>query len=858
MSKILILSSQKLKKNIFNMEKILKNYTTIPDHLYVKRQADYQLKNIIDEMQRPGYVLVARQMGKTNLLLNAKRNLENFKRLVVYIDLSNLYEEEVECYRSIIDAIIESNEDFFTEILINIKEIREKKMPPHNEYLRSLLLLLKKFNGDIIIILDEIDALKSKSYSDNIFAQIRSNYFSRTNHIELERLTYILSGVIEPTELIKDKNKSPFNIGEKIYLDDFSLEEHNTFIYRSKLQISKDISEYIFQWINGNPRITFDVCSEIEKNILNGNVITKELIEEIINNKYLVAFDIAPVDHIRELLKTNEELREAIKCIFSGKNSNITDDIKKRLYLYGIISSDFNSNISIKNKIIERTINIDWLNSLDIDISYANAISKYGQGYFNEAIRTFETLLKEDNPLIMDEQIRYYIGQSYYNLDDFSKAVEWLDYEFQTEISFDSKIFLALSKLKMDNIEGIEILEEIAQIENKNSVNFYIAILNIAINTSDFEKAFHYLNLITDSSENININQKELRQLQTLSFFFKSNLYEKQLKFPEALVENQKALEISSVDEKPILLLNKIKLLKVSDKETDQEKISLVNFIVDERINFSDQKYYPISFNRLNLPFFFNETLGSGLTTFNNLFGYVSSNLLKGERECFDLLLQDNNSIPELCNYILENKYNSLALSQVISIYRIISSTKLSDANELNFKLYLNILTENIERYKLKEADYHCIMLKLMSFLQMKKLSNVIIYSEIALMLFTDLNSNLSNHVSTLVQYSKFVAEVQLDLKLNAIESANKTLKKLDLITEFLPEIMDITMASSIRDQATNIPFIRKNKIISQNDSQLTRRNKIITVKYHNGKTIKSKFKHIERDLLDGKCVIID
>ena len=69
------------------MEKILRKYTTIPDHLYVNRNADEQLQTIIEEMERPGYVLVARQMGKTNLLFNAKRELEGKNRLFIYVDL---------------------------------------------------------------------------------------------------------------------------------------------------------------------------------------------------------------------------------------------------------------------------------------------------------------------------------------------------------------------------------------------------------------------------------------------------------------------------------------------------------------------------------------------------------------------------------------------------------------------------------------------------------------------------------------------------------------------------------------------------------------------------------------------------
>lgn len=42
----------------------LMSCTIVPEQLYVERDADRQLKSIIDEMERPGYVLVSRQMGK--------------------------------------------------------------------------------------------------------------------------------------------------------------------------------------------------------------------------------------------------------------------------------------------------------------------------------------------------------------------------------------------------------------------------------------------------------------------------------------------------------------------------------------------------------------------------------------------------------------------------------------------------------------------------------------------------------------------------------------------------------------------------------------------------------------------------
>ncbi len=82
-----------------------------------------------------------------------------------------------------------------------------------------------KYVDKIVVILDEIYALTRREYSDHIFSLIRGHYFASTNFPELKKATFILSGVIEPKDIIKDNNISPFNIGEKIYLLDFSYDE---------------------------------------------------------------------------------------------------------------------------------------------------------------------------------------------------------------------------------------------------------------------------------------------------------------------------------------------------------------------------------------------------------------------------------------------------------------------------------------------------------------------------------------------------------------------------------------------------------------------------------------------------------
>src|SRR5258705_5918546 len=172
-------------------ERILRPYTIIPAELYVHRSADSQLATVIGEMERPGYVLVARQMGKTNLLLNAKREIATPQDLFVYADVSNEFPELRGFFRHIIDIAAMSDDARLTDLLrmIQVNRSRTFAMPPHIEHEQELRVLLNSITGKLIICLDEVDALTKADFSDNVFSFVRSTYFSgRVNFPEFVRL----------------------------------------------------------------------------------------------------------------------------------------------------------------------------------------------------------------------------------------------------------------------------------------------------------------------------------------------------------------------------------------------------------------------------------------------------------------------------------------------------------------------------------------------------------------------------------------------------------------------------------------------------------------------------------------------
>ena len=346
------------------MTKRLRAFTIIPPELYVSRDADRQLRRVLEDMGRPGYILVARQMGKTNLLLNAKRTLETPDDAFVYADLSNSFSTARDCFRNIVDTAIDSHPGHFGALRSTISKIRGQQLLGHKEHELELRELLRAVKGKLVVSLDEIDALTTSTFSDQIFSQIRSTYFSRANFAEFNRLTYVLSGVAEPSELIKNPKLSPFNIGEKIYLDDFTETEFGEFIEKAGLRLPNDVRARLLYWINGNPRMTWDLCSEIEDVVAEDVVLSSSVVDEAVAKLYLTSFDRPPIDHIRTLSEASPEIRASLVELRYGKGASLSDVSRGKLYLAGIVSSRREST-SIKNRVIEASLSEQWL--LDVD-----------------------------------------------------------------------------------------------------------------------------------------------------------------------------------------------------------------------------------------------------------------------------------------------------------------------------------------------------------------------------------------------------------------------------------------------------------------------------------------------------------
>lgn len=192
---------------------------------YVTRAADHQLYEFLCNSQFC-YVLTARQMGKSSLMVRTAARLRDEGVGVVVLDLTaigmNVTAEQ--WYGGLLTQMAQqlSLEDDLDEFWDTRSAIG-----PLQRWMQAIRrIVLPHYETRVVIFIDEIDAVRGLPFStDEFFAGIREFYNRRSEDSELEKLVFCLLGVAAPSDLIRDTRLTLFNIGQRIELHDFTEEE---------------------------------------------------------------------------------------------------------------------------------------------------------------------------------------------------------------------------------------------------------------------------------------------------------------------------------------------------------------------------------------------------------------------------------------------------------------------------------------------------------------------------------------------------------------------------------------------------------------------------------------------------------
>jgi outer membrane protein OmpA-like peptidoglycan-associated protein len=332
---------------------------------YIERPADTELLAAL-ERHEFCLVLAPRQMGKSSLMVHAIARLKKKGVTSAVVDLQPLGSQS-DFERWFVDVIYQIKRT--ARLRTNTEEWwkAKRELGPTQRFMAFLEeVVLAEVAGDVVLFFDEIDSVLTLPFSDDFFTTIRSVYNSRAVNPELKRLSVVLLGVATPSSFIKDRTRTPFNIGESISLTDFS--EEKTRPFQDVLgPHSEGVVDRIFYWTNGQPLLVQKLAAaayawppeergpervdeEVERSYL------RLKIERDTHFKFIQDYLLDAAGSVRKTLTTYRDVLNG-----KGVEESEQSPTQARLKLAGVVRSE-GGRLAPRNRIYEKVFNLEWVN----------------------------------------------------------------------------------------------------------------------------------------------------------------------------------------------------------------------------------------------------------------------------------------------------------------------------------------------------------------------------------------------------------------------------------------------------------------------------------------------------------------
>jgi class 3 adenylate cyclase len=226
------------------------------DKLYIVRDTDDEFLRALK--RRDSIVLVkgARQMGKTSLLARGVRQARAAGAQVVVTDFQILNATHLSSIENLLQTLAQLICDQLDLAVTPDDEWNPKRGPSINfaRYMRRHVL--GSLSAPLVWAMDEVDRLFSCDFGSEVFGLFRSWHNERALDPDSPwgRLTLAIVYATEAHLFITDPNQSPFNVGTRLELKDFSFEQVAELNQRfgAPLAAQSDIARY-YRLVAGHP-----------------------------------------------------------------------------------------------------------------------------------------------------------------------------------------------------------------------------------------------------------------------------------------------------------------------------------------------------------------------------------------------------------------------------------------------------------------------------------------------------------------------------------------------------------------------------------------------------------------------------
>lgn len=200
---------------------------TLTSPFYVPRETDSLLAAAVARRDSIIRIKGARQMGKSSLLARGLQGARERGVNVIVTDLQLLNDAQL----TSVDTFLQALARWIVRQLnlsVSLDEVWDPLQGPSWNFREFLCYeVLERIEGPLVWGIDEVDRLFLYPFGNEVFGMFRAWHNERAISPTLpwSRLTLAMAYATEAHLFITDLNQSPFNVGTRIALEDFNLEQ---------------------------------------------------------------------------------------------------------------------------------------------------------------------------------------------------------------------------------------------------------------------------------------------------------------------------------------------------------------------------------------------------------------------------------------------------------------------------------------------------------------------------------------------------------------------------------------------------------------------------------------------------------
>jgi len=322
-------------------------------------------------------------MGKSSLMVRAAARLRSDGAAVAVLDLTgigvNVTAEQ--WYDGLLARVAASPlgrsldlEDALDEFWMD-----HSRLSPVQRFFSALReVALPRVRRRLIVFFDELDMVRGLPFSTlEFFAALRHCENLRLEDPVYQKLGFCLLGVATPAELIQDPDATPFQVGSRVALFDFTLEEAMGLAAgfgASGLDenFARDLVRWAHHWTRGHPYLTQRLCQEIAARLDSvppGQRDARALAEEACEQTFLSSRACETDDnllYVRERVRRSAvdrvTLLELYERVWNGDPvpDREGDAFRDELRLLGLVREE-QGRLVVRNRIYHRVFNGEWI-----------------------------------------------------------------------------------------------------------------------------------------------------------------------------------------------------------------------------------------------------------------------------------------------------------------------------------------------------------------------------------------------------------------------------------------------------------------------------------------------------------------